>query len=134
MSNETEVQELKTQIAALTERINDLVTDNDESLRQLAVRINEYCKRCDLAVTAVHSDVAESLTRMAAELRHTGELLRSDVYNSFSKDVAATITSSTIADSLSKSLKSQVIITRPASRAEMSTAVVTRLAQPHELK
>jgi hypothetical protein len=135
---EEQVVELTKQVEALLERLNNLTTDTDESSRQLAKRINEYCKRCDEAISAVGKEVAKSLLLMEAELRQTGQLMRADVYNTFSKAVAtdavaqavAQVTSETIADSLTK----RVLVTRPAQRHEMADAVVVRLAQKHELQ
>jgi hypothetical protein len=67
---------------------------------------------------------------MAAELRQTGELMRADVYNSFSKTVATQVTADTIANSLTK----RVLVTRPAQLHEMADAVVVCQATKNELK
>jgi predicted nucleic acid-binding Zn-ribbon protein len=114
---EGRVAELESQLAVFVDRAKD----DDEQIRSLAQRVNEYGARYDEAVAAVDQRVADALAQFGARL-----------YEAFAKDVAkdavTQVTSETIAESLSK----KVLVTRPAQRHELADAVVVRPAQRHE--
>jgi len=70
---EARVAELESQLAVFVERAKD----DDEQIRSLAQRVNEYGARYDEAVAAVDQRVADALAQFGARL-----------YEAFAKDVA----------------------------------------------
>ncbi len=122
-SLEARVVELEGIVKVFIERAKD----DDESLRSLSERINEYGKRSEQAIAVIHEQLVK---KFADDLAHFGARLHA----SFAKDVAvesvARVTSETIADSLSK----KILVTRPALRGETEPVLVVRQATASELR
>jgi hypothetical protein len=114
---EARVKELESQLAVFVERSKD----DDEALRSLGLRINEYGARYDAAVAAVDERVANTLAQFGASL-----------YATFAKDVATDAATKITPELIAESLSKKVLVTRPAQRHEMADAVVVRPAQRHD--
>src|SRR5579862_6686356 len=115
---EARVLELEGQVAVFIERAKD----DDESFRQLAELINEYCKRHEQAIAGIDERVAETLSRHVT-----------DVYAQVSREFGDAVAEKIVSSEVVKALSQKVLVVRPAQRHELATAIPTRPAQRHEL-
>jgi hypothetical protein len=116
---EARVAELESQLAVFIERAKD----DDESFRSFSERINEYGKRTEKAVSAIHQEFSDELAQFGARL-----------YETFAKDIAAEAAVLVTSDVVAESLTKKVLVTRPAHRGETENVLAIRQASATELR